>query len=129
MTELSFLIDLLLNHTLEKKTKDAIASRIIEVEKDLVARTTQSQYSMPVQRLPNPLPPASIQSQAPSTLALMQKHGDVAGNISLPDSAVTEAPPVAIVAHTPATAAAMAARAEMINSAIAGKGPQKNRRF
>lgn len=109
MTELSFLIELLLNHELSKPTKDLIAARIKEVESKLSPRAPE-----PVTWRPPPGQPM----QAPSTLALMAKHGDV------PVTHVPEMPPVEPVtqiAQTPATAAAMNARHEAISSAISGK--------
>lgn len=113
MTELTFLIDLLLNHDLTKPTKDAIAMRIKDVEEQL---TTHPQTKF------GPIP-AVVQKQAPSTLALMAKHGDI------PDIPKVEMPPVVPVeqiAQTPATQAALAARNQMINGAISGQIDQIN---
>ena len=64
MTELSFLIELLLNHDLPKATKDLIASRIKEVESNLVTYKLPNQAQNVTPRL----------SQAPSTLAAMARH-------------------------------------------------------
>lgn len=108
MTELSFLIELLLNHDLKKETKDALAARIRAVEETL----TQA----PVLRIPYVAP--SGPQQAASTLALMAKHGD------LPKIVPVEMPPIEQVAHiaqTPATAAAMNSRNSAIAESIAGK--------
>lgn len=66
MTELSFLLDLLLKHKLPDETKEAVAVRLKEVEQDLLSKTV----------------PMPISRQAPSTIALMQKHGDIAPPIS-----------------------------------------------
>lgn len=77
MTELSFLIELLLNHDLKKETKDAVAARIREVEEALVPHRVPTIFSG------NPYPSTSgcavvpASKQAPSTLALMAKHGDI----------------------------------------------------
>lgn len=69
MTELSFLIELLLNHDLPKETKALIASRIKDVEANLVQR--------PVGQAPAWVPPPNTPPQAASTLALMAKHGEL----------------------------------------------------
>jgi len=118
MTELSFLIELLLNHDLPKATKDLLASRIKEVEGNLVAKQPQP--------LPAYIPPAHLQNQAPSTMAAMAKHADPSIVVPTP---IVPVEPVAHIAQTPATAAALNARADLINAAIAGKGPMKNRVF
>lgn len=86
MTELSFLIDLLMNHKLPKVTKELIAARIKEVEET---------YQAPVAQ--------QVRSSAP----LRQR--------AVPAPA---AEPVAVVAQTPATAAAMAERQQLINDNI-----------
>lgn len=70
MTELSFLIDLLLNHELSKETKSLIASRIKDVEQNLTQpRVATTGF---ISHMPLVGPP-----QAASTLALMAKHGDI----------------------------------------------------
>lgn len=104
MTELSFLVELLLNHKLPKVTRDAVASRIRAVEASGFA-LTPSQVPWP-----KTAPPANLTNQAASTLALMAKH-----NI--------EPPPVPVdqVAQTPAAVAAINARQEAINQALSGK--------
>jgi hypothetical protein len=71
MTELSFLIELLLNHDLPKATKDLIASRIKEVEQTLTATRIPFVATSQVQNVPPKL------QQAASTLAAMAKHGDI----------------------------------------------------
>lgn len=112
MTELGCLIELLLNHELQKVTKDFIAARIKEVEANLVSKPqVQQQYTH------TPVPPG--QRQAQSTLALMAKHGDIPNMVPAPDMPVIE--PVAVIAQTPQTAAAMNHRHETIAASIAGK--------
>ncbi len=113
-SELSFLIELLLNHDLKKETKDAVAGRIREVENRIqlpsqvhVTNTSGYAQTVPVK-----------QQQAPSTLALMAKHGDI------PMVQQPEMPPVMPVeqiAQTPAAAAAMNARNAAIRGAMSGK--------
>lgn len=110
-SELSFLIELLLNHDLPKATKDLVASRIKEVEQALTARPVHGTYVAPASYVPPGL------KQAPSTLAAMARHGDT----------VFEAPvmppvePVAQIAQTAATAAALNSRNEAIAASLAGK--------
>ena len=114
MSELSFLLELLLDHELPKPTKDRIAQRIREVEANL------TQTPEDVQRLwHQPSTPVKYQ-QAPSTLALMAKHGDI--SVSPPP----EMPPIPVIpvehiAQTPAAAAAINSRNEAIAQALSGK--------
>lgn len=132
MSELSFLIDLLLNHDLPKATKDLIAERIKFVEDKLLAGPPNWDERFLNGRHPglvNPIigPSSSITTaalavapQAPSTLALMAKHGD----ITLPIVQTPIMPPVVPVeqvAQTPATAAAMNHRYGIIADSLAGK--------
>lgn len=123
-SELSFLIDLLLNHKLSPKTKEHIATRIKEVE--LAMSTTQvfhTQQKSPVcGTVPNSGTVHGAQ-QAPSMLAIMAKHGMVGSTIETPIAQIAqlEPEPVAIIAQTPAAAAAMNARNQSIASQISGK--------
>lgn len=94
MTELSFLLDILLNHKLQKATKELIMARIKEVEEGL---THKPQIYSPV---PGAILPGTINGQVASTAALLAKH-----NLPMPP-----AQPVAEIAQTPATQAALAAR-------------------
>lgn len=98
MTELSFLLELLLTHKLAKGTKEAITNRIKEIEQCL-----------------RPPPPQQVirpprTAQAPSTQRLL-------------DEMALEPQPVAPdqVAQSPAAAMALAARQEAINIALSGK--------
>lgn len=108
MRELSFLIELLVNHKLGKATKDLIVARIKEVEEIGTA--------VGVGPIARGLIPASIAGQAPSTQAILARNPDL-----IPGSP-TEAPviPVEIIAQTPATAAAMQSRQQAI--AMRAKG-------
>ncbi len=108
MTELTFLLELLLNHKLPKPTREAVTARVREVEQGLSA---PRMGPAPLQSLGNV--PAHLANQAPSTIAAMMKHPDLA-------------PPIPIPAQTPAAQAAMNARQEAINLAISGK-PEKGR--
>jgi hypothetical protein len=110
MTELSFLIELLMNHKLPKVTKDLIAQRIREVEE----RFTVQNIIQP-NRAPQIISPiVHGAQQSPSTLALMAKHGDVP---PMPIVQAAAPEPVAVIAQTPQAAAAMQHRQE----ALAGK--------
>lgn len=121
MTELSFLIELLLNHDLPKATKDLIASRIKEVEQKISAPITHiatTGFITPTtDQLQIKMVPGTY--QAPSTLAAMARHNGT--TVSLP--IVPEPPPVPVetIAQTPATAAAMNSRNQAISDAISGK--------
>lgn len=111
LSELSYLIELLLNHDLPKATKDSVASRIRDVE----GKLTQPQF-----RVPNIHPgPHIAPTQAASTLALMAKHGDLP--VLTPTPIMPPIEPVTQVAQTPATAAAMNARNEAITRATSAK--------
>lgn len=95
MTELSFLIDLLMNHKLSKATKELVAQRIKEVEGRISSGMPLAQ-----QQRPNPT------GQAASTVAALAKHG-----LPIPEVSVEPAPiPVEQIAQTPETQAAMARR-------------------
>lgn len=99
MTELTFLIELLLNHKLPKVTKDLIAKRITEVE---TAFRPQQGPSVSAD-------PAVKPTQAASTMAILARNPDLTPS------------PVAVVAQTPATAKALADRQESIALAMSGK--------
>lgn len=111
MTELSFLLDLLLNHKLPVATKVAVTERIREVESRLI--------QSPPSRVPPPsqgfIPP-HLANQAPSTIAALARHPDLAVALEQP----------AVIAHTPAAMAALNARQEAINSGMSDK-PEKGR--
>ena len=105
MTELSFLIDLLMNHKLAKATKDLIAERIKEVESGITAG-----MSWPAKT--NRPTISNAQQQAPSTLANLEKMG------GLPP--IEPEAPVEQIAQTPAAAQALQRRAE----AMRGQGKE-----
>lgn len=107
MTELSFLIELLLNHDLPKPTKDLIAERIKEVEQGITSSPRPREVPLHF----NNVGP----QQAASTLKAMAKHGDI------PPIVMTEIPPVVPVeqvAQTPMAAAAVNHRNTLINKAV-----------
>lgn len=132
MTELSFLIDLLLNHRLPKATRDAVAVRIREVEGKAPTPSwimpANSNNSYQVTTLPNQ--PAGLAPQSPSTLAALARHPDLVAEMTRQ----AEAPSanVAVIAQTPAAAAAMAQRQATILQAQTGKpmaGETRPRKF
>lgn len=92
MTELSFLIDLLLNHKLPKATRDAVAERIRDVE-----------VAAPVR------PHMPVIPQALSSRDVAARHPEVAPE------------PVAVVAQNATTQAALASRQQAIAESMAGK--------
>jgi hypothetical protein len=113
-TELTFLIELLLEHKLTKATKDAVAARIKELDVNrgdhqIYGRTAQ--VSANASRSPSP----GAAAQAPSTLAILARNPDLA------EKALAAPVPVENIAQTPAAAAALQHRADMINSAISGQ--------
>ncbi len=103
MTELSFLIELLLNHKLQKVTKDAIAERIKEASGPNAIQ----------QHVPNGVRSLSpmVAMQSPSTQAILDRN---------PDLVV----PIESVGQTPAAQAAIASRQQAIAQALSGK-PEK----
>lgn len=136
MTELSFLLDLLLNHKLSKPTRDAIVMRLKDVELAIYSRPSVPYSGQAITASSVIGPP-----QAASTLAAMARHAQV--SVVTPDGSVTSAnpalitpgpisAPVAIVAQTPAAVAAINARQESINLALSGKpakGETRPRKF
>lgn len=106
MTELSFLIELLLNHKLQKGTKDAIAARIKDVEASGMARAP----GVPLLR-PNV---SSGVVQAASTQAILERNPDLAAVLTPPV-------PVEHVAQTPAAVAAINSRNQAISDSMSGK--------
>ncbi len=109
MSELSFLIDLLLNQRLSKPVKELIANRIREIE------IKGHQPTVKTTPLPYPLlagMPPNIANQSPSTIANFLK--EQAQN----EPPQTETP---IVAATAQAAMAMEARNTAIKAAMSGK--------
>ncbi len=103
MTELSFLLDLLLNEKLSKSVKAKVAARVTEVE---------ATYSRPM--VAQPLPQAKVINgalQAPSTVAALERHAQM----------VNEVPAPPIVAATPVVAHALQNREQVIALGMSGK--------
>jgi len=79
MTELTFLIELLLNHDLPKATKDLVATRIKEVEEKLISAPQPLQRAVSNDMSPG-LPVqnnAAVQAALAAREAAMSGKGDV----------------------------------------------------
>lgn len=113
ISELSFLIELLLNHKLPKPTRDAVAERIKDVEANLATNPTIHTRLSSVNGSPVVVG-GSVQSA--STAALLAKHPDLVAQMNAAPAA-----PVAVIAQTPAAVAAMNSRQTAINEALSGK--------
>lgn len=86
MTELSFLIELLLNHKLPKKTKDIIAERV---------KTIQAQ---PITVNSRPMPLPIVSGQAPSMQAKIEAmEAERAGQAPIAAQPVTVAAQMALM--------------------------------
>jgi hypothetical protein len=111
-SELSFLLDLLLNHKLGKQTKEAITERIKEVEASYQARPLNA----PIVQQPRPQSIIAGQ-QAPSILA---KYPDLA----VPGVPIDHEPtpvPITQIAQTPETMKALQDRRALIAQSMSGK--------
>ncbi len=135
MTELSFLLELLLNHKLPKVTKEAVTARVKLVEAQLHTSGPGRLASPPAAGSPAGFIPPHLVGQSASTIAAMMRHEAAgmpavamsAGSVeTVSPIAVAPVSPVAVVAQTPATAAALADRQAAISSAVSGK-PEKGR--
>lgn len=128
MTELTFLLDLLLNHRLPAATKAAVSDRIREVEKQLSAGYPIPPQAQAIRQavLNSPIP-AHLVNQAPSTIAAMMKHDGAPIALAPP----AEAPVIpAVIAQTPAAQQALASRNEAIlNAGTIEKGRTRPRKF
>lgn len=124
MTELSFLLDLLLNEKLSKSVKEKITARVKEIEVLVASSPTyirnfqaQQMHSMPPGQIVNGAP------QSPSTIAAMQRQA-VLQPTSPDTSQIDQSVPPVIVA-SPAAAQAIANRNQAINegiNSVHGKG-------
>lgn len=128
LTELAFLVDLLLSHKLPKTAKDAVASRIRLLSMDTPNRSAPVEAVKATTVQSQPTPGVSISYQAPSTQRLLLAHPDLMpkgpSNIKdiLDQLPVQEPKPVEVIAQNPATALALVERQKKIDAAIAG-GP------
>ena len=122
MSELSFLLDLLLNEKLSKPVKEKITARVQEVEKLMTAQPIVARP--PAQQITAALPP-HIANQSPSTIAKFLQH-EAEG--LPPVTAIGEIVPgvvndnvPAVIAATPQTQAALLKREQAIATALSGK--------
>jgi hypothetical protein len=136
MTELSFLVDLLLGHKLPKVTREAVAARIKEVETRLTPQRieipmtsgiTAAMVGSPVR----PRKPANAQS--PSTQAILAEKftpdeiekmagGEAIEPTPIPETQSALPPPAQSVPVTPAAAQALQQRQNAIMRAV-NSGP------
>lgn len=114
MNEVSFLLDLFLNHKMSKSAREAVTARI----KEIAERASQQQDYAP--RVVLQRPPKTAQS--PSTQKILDEMAAEGAPLEA-RVAQAQADPVPLeqIAQTPAAAAAMAARAEAIRIAASGK--------
>ncbi len=128
MSELTFLVELLLNHKLQKSTRDLVAERLKELELEMGSRPRASYASVSL--------PPNIANQPPSTIAAMLRH-NTSGEIPVSNDGyqqahfaesfqrgtgnMGEAQPVAVIAQTPAAMAALNSRQQAIADGAAGK--------
>jgi hypothetical protein len=117
MTELSFLLDLLLNHKLPKPTREAVTARIKHVEAGLTA-SPQGRVNAHLAAVAAVVPPHLV-GQSPSTVAAMLRHESNGAAPPIAVAPIVDTPPA--VAVTPAAAAALAERQNTIAAAISGK--------
>ena len=107
ISELSFLIELLLKHKLPAATKELVAQRIKDVEENLSNLSSARSISS------RPVNVSSIHGgavQSASTTAAIERH-----------AIITEAAGSITVAQTPAAAAALEARTQAITDSLSGK--------
>lgn len=125
MTELSFLIDLLLNYKLSKEVKVLIADRIRSIEKPITTSPTQTSQFRAGETSGLP---AHLLHQAPSTIANFLKEQGQAPAPTAPVAPIET--PAAVV--SPQAAQALASREQAINAALSGKlepGRKSPRKF
>ena len=114
MTELSFLLDLLLNDETPLPIKKILKDRIKEVESNLSGNSAKVPF-IPLVRSPLPNPTGVPQSA--STLAALARQAS---------EEPQESTPAEVVAHTAAAAIAMQDRQAAISAQVSGK-PEKGR--
>ncbi len=119
MSELSFLIDLLLNHKIPKKTKDAIQSRIKEIEVQPPQRPMAYQQQM-VQHPQRTFDSRGV-GQAPSMQAkidTMEAEKEAIARGDIPPQTIPVGPPPS----SAAAAQALALRQQVIQGALSESG-------
>jgi hypothetical protein len=138
MTELSFLVSLLLDHKLPKATQKAVKDRISEVEQGISMEGArplsapgqlQTVRTYNVAQAPTNYNPATA-NQPESTRKLLEKYPDLAAKVNPPQAATPpmmpqEAPQSSdalqpTIVASQAAAQALSARNEMIQNALSG---------
>jgi len=118
MSELSFLLDLLLNFKLHATVKQLITNRIKEIEFKHGPPLNAYQASLPVDRSIRP----ARSAQSPSTQRILDEMAAEGAALIQPNPVAPESPGIPTqIAQTPAAALALAARQEAINIAVSGK--------
>ena len=116
-TELTFLLELLLNHKLPKATQLAIKERITQVESNFRPQAPGNYNAAPLVQ--------SKSAQSPSTQRILDEMAKEGTPLIPPgnhEHNTQPAPvPKALVAQTPAAQAALQARDQAIATAISGK--------
>ncbi len=108
MSELSFLLDLLINEKLSKPVKVKILARVKEIE----AKPTVNHITPMIAQVP--MPPV-VHGQSPSTIAAMARHAAEGATVNI-------APPVGgPIITSPVVAIALNERNQHINQALSGK--------
>lgn len=128
-TELSFLLELLLEHKLPKDTRSAVASRIKFVEHTMVVLQPGSPAPRPVRTSPIP---ANAEAHALAASLASEANADIAPSQTRLSERVARPEPIPAkaVGVTSAAAEAMATRNKLIAEAQAGiakKGPAVGR--
>lgn len=119
MSELDFLLELILNHKLTKATKDLIQGRIRDIQLPFTTKP------IPTRVQEQPIH-TTKHSQSPSTLAILARNPDLipeGEEVSIPIPS-TPPEPVKVIAQTRATAEAMQGRNSAISQALSGKPEQ-----
>jgi hypothetical protein len=90
ISELSFLIDLFMNHKLPRATKELIAQRIKEVEERLVVHPASKPvtYSTPAIHKPNEIPQPEVIAHTPAAAAAIA-HREAIMSGKRPDTVQT----------------------------------------
>ena len=125
MTELDFLLEIILNHKIPKATKDLLQARIKEVQAQPTPIPRQLVNGVP--RSSQPTRPSPT-AQQPSTAKILQENPDlIPEGETLEVVPTPEVIPVNQIAQTPAAAQALAQRQQMMNNRGTGlaQGPSR----
>jgi len=139
-SELSFLLDLLLNHKHSKPIRDIISSRIKEVEVSMKMHQHHplppptSATQRPLEMIKHQV--RDINAQSPSTLAILAKNPDLIPEGEVISATPAQPPPPLVpveqIAQTPAATQALLHRQQSIQQARSGQpapGEKSPRKF